>query len=274
AFLALLAEALRNGFRSGEEIEAELGVPTLGLVPQTRRPVEAALRQPRAAFTESVRAMYVALAADPGAAASGLNGGRVLAVTSALPGEGKTTIATALACVLAADGHDVLLVDADLRRPSAHRALGLSAARGLTDVLSGDADLDAMLLGEPGSRLRVLPAGTRQASPVGLLASAEAAGLIAELRRRFDVVILDTPPLLPVADARVLARLADEVVLVLRWGRTRRSAARLALRHLVESGATVAGVLISRVDPRRHATYGYGDAAAYSGASLKYYAAA
>jgi capsular exopolysaccharide synthesis family protein len=248
-------------------------VPALGLVPQTRRPVEAALRQPRAAFTESVRAMYVALAADPGVAASGSRGGRVLAVTSALPGEGKTTIATALACVLAADGHDVVLVDADLRRPSTHRALGLPAVLGLTDVLSGDVDLDATLLDGPGPGLRLLPAGSRRASPVRLLASEEAAGLISELRRRFDVVILDTPPLLPVADARVLARLADEVILVLRWGRTRRSAARLALRHLLESGATVAGVLISRVDLRRHATYGYGDAAACSGASLKYYAA-
>ncbi|MFZ1429553.1 MAG: polysaccharide biosynthesis tyrosine autokinase [Geminicoccaceae bacterium] len=266
-FLALLIETLRNGYRSIEEVESELGVSGLVLIPHTRRPVNSLLRRSRSSFAESLLALAIELGLPVPTAR-----GTVLVVTSPSPGDGKTTLAVSLARIMIMNGKKVLLIDADLRRPSVHATLGIRIDPGLGDVLAGMAALEQAIVPDRASPLDVLPAGMAPQSPIRLLGSDAMASLIERARSYYDLVIIDTPPLLPVADARLLGRLADKVVLVLWWGRTKRGAARLALKYLAQSGAPLTGVVVSRVDIKYHRSYGYSDSAAYSTAALKYYA--
>ena len=153
----------------------------------------------------------------------------------------------------------MLLIDADLRNPSVHAMLRLRASTGLGDILAGTAIFEDAVIQDTRSELQVLPAGKSAANPMALLNSPAMQALMAELRQRFDVIILDTPPLLPVADARLLAGLADQAILTLQWAKTTRSTAKLAARYLSQAGTMIGGVVISQVDPREHASYGYGD---------------
>ncbi len=146
---------------------------------------------------------------------------RTIAVTSALPGEGKTTAAINLALVSAmAVGRRVLLVDCDLRRPKIHTALGLRPEFGLSELLTDRASLDQAICKVEGSALEVLPVRGTPSNPAELLASARMRALLEELARTYELVILDTPPTLALPDAKVVSELVDGVVLVVRADET------------------------------------------------------
>jgi len=176
---------------------------------------------------------------------AGVNGElQVLMVTSADSGEGKTTTACNLAAVMAQAGRRVLLLDADLRRPSVHHSFGLSNRTGLSSLLIREVEVvDAVQEALVG--LDVIPSGPVPPNPAEMLGSVRMQELLIELKGRYEVVIVDTPPLLPVTDAQVLAAAADGVLLVLRSGRVHRDHARRAKTLLEQAGANVVGAVLN-----------------------------
>jgi capsular exopolysaccharide synthesis family protein len=184
---------------------------------------------------------------------------RAVAVTSAVPGEGKSTTACNLAIVFAEAGKRVVLVDADLRRPKLAEYLGVEGALGLTNVLAGQASLDDALQQWGSSGVFVLPSGSIPPNPSELLGSRNMAALVASLRRGFDMVIIDTPPLLPVTDAALAATIVDGTMLVFRCGKTTATQARSAIDALTAVDARVLGCVLNMTPRKGEGTYSYYD---------------
>jgi len=174
---------------------------------------------------------------------------KVILITSALPQEGKTTTSINTAIVLAQKGVRVLLIDADLRRPSIHKTLGMGPKMGLSNVLTGNATIQQATVRSsilPG--LFILPAGTPPPNPAELLASTNMRDVLTELLEQYDHIVVDTPPTLSVTDAVVMSTRADAVVLVIRSGQTTKQALRRSRDLLMQVNARVAGVLLNAVD--------------------------
>ncbi len=173
---------------------------------------------------------------------------KVILVTSALPEEGKTTTSINCAIVLAQKNARVLLIDADLRRPSIHRTMGIAVKPGLSNVLTGGVTLQQAVVRSQVPNLFVLPAGISPPNPAELLASTNMGDVLAELRSQYDHVVIDTPPTLPVTDAVIMSTRADAVILVIRAGRTTKQALRQACETLAQVSAKLSGVLLNAVD--------------------------
>ena len=184
-------------------------------------------------------------------------GSRVFVITSALPGEGKSTTSINLAITLADAGSRVLLVDADLRRPSVSDYLGLEGSVGLTTVLIGKIGREDAVQPWGTSTLHVLPSGQVPPNPSELLGSQSMTALLAELGAAYDVVIIDTAPLLPVTDGAVLAKLTGGAVVVVGAGITHRRQLTEALGALHTAGAKALGVVVNRLAPVERTGYGY-----------------
>jgi capsular exopolysaccharide synthesis family protein len=266
---ALLREALDRGVRSPEQLQRLTGLRVLAAVPRVRRePAGRVLVRPLGALAEALRGLYTALLlADIDRPP------RTILVTSALPGEGKTALACCLARVLARSGSRVLLIDADLRYPRVAPTLKLPAAPGLSDLLTRQCTLDAALQFDPApeldGRLSVLPAG-RASDPGRLLDSERLGALVAELAADYDVVLIDAPPVLAVADPRTLSARVDSTLLAVRWARTPRTSVQRAVTLLREAGAELAGTALVRVDPRHHVREANGPSGAF-GTRRRYY---
>ncbi|NGN65080.1 polysaccharide biosynthesis tyrosine autokinase [Streptomyces sp. A7024] len=183
---------------------------------------------------------------------------RVIVVTSALAGEGKTSTSVSLALSLAEAGLKTCLVDADLRRPRVARTLGLIEDAGLTSVLIGAADIKSTMQGADGGKLRVLAAGPIPPNPAELLSSDRIRNVLRELADEYDVVVVDSPPVLPVADTAGLAPLADGVVMVVRAGHTPADRVRAAHASLTGVGAHLLGGVLNRAVLPKSLGYGYG----------------
>jgi len=181
---------------------------------------------------------------------------RVLVVSSAIPGEGKTTTAVNLGFALAEAGHRVALVEADMRRPRAARYLQLVETVGLSNVLSGAASLDDVLQATGSQSVSVLASGPHPPNPSELLGSSQMKHVLEELRRRFDYVVLDAPPLLPVTDSVVLTNLADGALLVARHGHTKRDQLARAVENLRAIDGRVLGTILNMV-PVKSSGYEY-----------------
>ena len=240
ALLAVLRDLLDTTVRTSTATAEVVGAPTLAVVDEDPDPAGRAesVRQLRTGLT------YLQTPGEPGSRVE------VLVVASALDGEGKTTTVLDLARSLAEAGERVLLVEADLRRPRLAAALGLDAGPGLSEVLSGQADLASPVRASGVDGLDVLPAGSVPPNPAELLGSRRMGDLVANLRRGHDRVLIDAPAVLPVTDAVVTAAHADGVLLLVRWGRTRRAEVAEAVGMLQRGRATVLGGVLTR----RHAT--------------------
>jgi len=261
--LAFLLENLDNTVRTPEQAQIIAALPALGMIPlgskrpssedNSRKLSVAASKEavelvtqsrPQSQMAESYRALRTSLLLSSLGAPP-----KVIMVTSAMPQEGKTTTSINTAIVLAQKGVRVLLVDADLRRPGVHKALGMGSRSGLSNVLTGSADVQQAITRSPLiPSLYVLPAGTPPPNPAELLASANMRDLIETLSSQYDHIVIDTPPTLSVTDAVVLSTRADAVVLVIRSGRTTKQALRRARELLVRVNARVTGVLLNAVD--------------------------
>src|SRR6266516_2913454 len=261
--LAFLLEGIDNTVRTPEQAQALSGLPSLGLIPLgSKNGVEASVRQrlavasskevvelitqsrPQSQMAESYRALRTSLLLTSLGAPP-----KVILITSALPQEGKTTTSINTAIVLAQKGVRVLLIDADLRRPSIHKTLGTGPKTGLSNVLTGNATLQQATVRSsilPG--LFILPAGTPPPNPAELLASSNMKDVLAELREQYDHIVVDTPPALSVTDAVVMSTRADAVVLVIRSSQTTKQALRRSRDLLMQVNARVAGVLLNAVD--------------------------
>jgi polysaccharide biosynthesis transport protein len=292
--LAFLVEYLDTTVKDANEVQAVLRAPALGIVPHA---VPKRNRVPLGRGT-TARARYV----DPAAPGIGLEADPVFAdafrslrtallycspdcvppmfmVTSPQRGDGKTTIAVGLAIMLAQRGAgDVLLVDADLRRPTVHEVLGVVPTPGFANFLAGEAEMSEVVTSTDVSNLYVVPAGRSAANLADLVASPRLGPALRNLAGPFDHVLFDTTPMLGVSDALSLAPHVGGAVMVLRHGHAQREAARRAVQLLATIGTPLLGVVLNRFDPKA-AGAGYrdvdprypprGDAADWSGADTR-----
>lgn len=252
--IAVLREVLDTTIRSAQGLRAVGDIPVLGVIgndPATKRsPLVLDSNRTRSARAEAFRQLrtnlqFVDLERPV----------QVLVVTSSLPEEGKSTTAANVALAFADSGQRVLLLEADLRRPRVAEYLGLEGAVGLTNVLMGQVSLDEVLQTWGESGLTVLPSGTLPPNPSELLGSVWMSELISTLRERFNLIIIDTPPLLPVTDAAVASSLADGAVLVVRYGKTTRHQVGVALRSLKAVDARVLGSVLTMAPTKGTETY-------------------
>jgi len=275
--LAFLLEHLDNGLETARDVEDALGLPhlvSLPLVPSEKGPDgkpfkvhDYLLHKPLSAFSESIRSLRSALQLS-----NVDNPPKVILFTSALPSEGKTTTSTSFARAAAASGLKVIIVDCDLRHPSVHKTFGLAAPElGLVELLAERLDVREILITDEKTDLKILPLAKGSANPPDVLGSSQMKLLLDRLRGEFDLVVLDSAPVLPVSDSRVLSRLADETVFVARWNTTPRDAAQAAIRELRLFDAAIAGVTLVAVDMTKQAKYGYGDTGYYYGKYSRYY---
>jgi Mrp family chromosome partitioning ATPase len=172
---------------------------------------------------------------------------------------------------MAMSGSRTVVVDCDVRRRNINRLLGQEPTVGLMEVLAGKATLDQALVMDSASGAWFLPLARSSFTPKDLFGGAAMSNLLAELKARFEFVLLDTAPVLPVADTRSLAPQADVVVFLTQWRRTPRRAVQAAFELLRSVGADISGVALTQVDVREQARYGYGDAGYYYRAYRKYY---
>jgi capsular exopolysaccharide synthesis family protein len=231
--------------------EATPALPAAGVQPSVRAIV--VLQEPTSVISEAFRSLRTAVLFSTPAAPP-----KVILLTSATSGEGKSVTSLNLAATLAESGSRVLLIDADLRRPTCHRSLGASNARGLSSFLSGQAKLTDVIVTLEKPRLDFLPAGPTPPNPAELVGSARMRDALAELRERYEFVIVDSPPVVPVTDGVVLSREADGVVLVVKGHDTPLELVRRARDQLALANAHVLGAVINNVD------LGWGDLYFYS----------
>lgn len=269
--LAFMVEKLDAGFRSSEQVERTVGLSTLALIPglsflKDGSPERHIVEKPVSLFAEAFRSFRTGLLLSDLTKAP-----KIILLTSCVPGEGKSSDALCLARSAAGAGQKVVLIDADLRRSSIHKMLGVQPRAGVSDVVVGRVALEDTLIKDTQSDLVVLPNVNAPGNPPDILASAGMEQLIQKLAQAFDLVVIDSPPVLAVSDALVLSRYADRTVFIIRWARTPRAAVVTALKQLQAAGAHLSGVVLSRVNIRQHARYGYGDSMYYYRGYKKYY---
>jgi receptor protein-tyrosine kinase len=271
----MLQEQTNSGWRAPGEAGAYLTLPELGAIPRAERRkfhpfgilnsgngklhVErASLEQPFSGVSESFRAT---LASIMSASHNG-DHPHVLVVTSSCPMEGKTTVVSNLGIALAEIGIKVLLIDGDMRRPRLHKVFDQANSWGLSDVLREknaieDLPLGALIKKTAIPHLSLMPSGTGTDNIFGLLCSGRMARLLARFRQEFDYVLVDAPPCLEFADARIMARHAERLLLVVRADETDRKTAQAAVQRLLLDGIQVMGVIFNYWDPTHSDTYDY-----------------
>jgi capsular exopolysaccharide synthesis family protein len=252
---AVLRETLETRIRNEHDVEGVTDVAILGGIvfdPKAQdRPliVHVDPRSPRAESFRTLRTNLQFL--DVGRT------DRSFVITSSIESEGKSTTGANLAIALADAGSRVLLIDADLRRPKVADYMGVEGTVGLTDVLIGRAELDDVIQPWGRAQLFVLPAGHVPPNPSELLGSERMSHFIGEFNRMFDVVIYDTPPLLPVTDAAILAKNVGGAIIVVAAGRTQKNQLRGAIASLQNVGAPVSGLVLTMLPTKGPDAYGY-----------------
>lgn len=270
----MVAEGLDAGLTTAEDVERRLdkaylgGVPLLASIAEGERlsPMDHVVQKPLSAFSEAFRNLRTSIQqsrlGEPV---------KVVALTSSLPGEGKTTTTICLGRAAALQGLKVVIVDCDLRRQTINRMFDEAPSAGLLEVLSGEKTLDQVLTVDPITGASILPLANNVFTPRDVFGSTAMDRLLVELRARFDLVLLDTAPVLPVADTRILASKADVLVFLARWRKTPQDAIEASFRLLETSGAFLAGVVLTQIDMKAQSKYGLGDSGYYYADYKKYY---
>ncbi|MGQ9370030.1 GumC family protein [Azospirillum sp. ST 5-10] len=279
--MVVLAELLENGVMSTDEVKSALNAVPLGLVPKVPGKLASAssraryvVDKPVSAYAESLRSIYTTLQIEQ----QRTGDGKSVMVTSSVPKEGKSTLVVSLARQVAAQGQRVLVIDADLRRPNVENLIG---SRYLIDpkshLLPEDNPLAPVVQEDSASGAHVVAASRLSAmlkemnhTPY-ILRPNVLTSMLATVQQHYDLILIDTPPVVPVADARALAMVVDHCMFVVRWRKTAPRVARYALDQLYDAGARVTGVVLSQVEAKRHSLYGYGDAAVSQRTSYRYY---
>ena len=258
--LALFLDRLDGSFRTRDDLEGASGLSTLALVPKVRgrgrRSADRGLLgDPTSTFAAAVRRLHARLEL----AGSVSHRDRTFMFTSSVPEEGKSAISAAVARLAAHSGRRVILLDCDWQRPVLHRMFGQAASPGLTDLLSGDATPDEVVFHDDRSGAHVMFAGTPGDMPDDAARLRHLPALLQTLSRHYDMVVIDTAPILVGTEASQIAGMVDSVVYVVQWGRTPRQVVMNGLRHMADIGARMGGVVLSQVDARRYRRYGEGD---------------
>jgi polysaccharide biosynthesis transport protein len=261
--LAFFIEHLDDTFKSGDDIERTLGLPLLGIIPEVEEVTSIAdtLAQinddaSRSAMAEAFRSARTALQFSTPEGAP-----KVLGITSSHISEGKTTTSLCLAVNFVQCGYSVLLIDADLRKPSLHRAFEIDNQVGLTNHLAGLSPLSEVIHHTKVDRLFFVPTGPLPPNPAELLQGSKMRDLIEDAKTKFDLVIFDGPPILGLADALILGNAVDRLLLVIRAGTTERSVVKTALKRLRMARVNPIGCILNKLD---HKSLGYGYGYHYS----------
>ena len=264
---SVLGLALAGGFvfvreyfddeiRSPDDIEAKLGLPMLGLIPLAEDTVDDELRDTKSPISEAYHSLVTNLLYST---ANGLP--KSLLLTSAAEGQGKTTTAKALALDLARLGRSVLLIDADLRRPTLHRTIEDHSRLGLTALLAGQADVGSVVVAGPIPNLSYMTALPIPPEPSLLLGGGRLPEILSQVKSRYDVVIVDGPPMLGLSDAALLASHVDGTLIMADASRFHKGAVKSTLRRLRMVGGQVLGVVVTKFNPkhagREYSYYGY-----------------
>ena len=258
--LAFLLEYIQSGVKTATEIEQFFGRPVVGIIPLVQhqkfrsspydRLFHRMVDKPLSQFTEAVHAMRISLelsSANP----------KVILITSALPSEGKSTAAMLLAASSASSGKRTVLLDCDLRQQSTSEAFRSKRQPGLSELLRGTAELMDVITKDMATQTHVIAAGSMVPNAADLMMSQRMRDLIAQLRGKFDYIVMDAPPLLPVVDALALATVADKVLMIVEWGQTPRASISEALKVLRPEAQRVAGIVLNKVDLNQLQGYGY-----------------
>lgn len=255
---------LNPGMFSPEQVEQELGEHVIGVLPKVdgkQMPHEHVIDKQNSGFVESINSLRIALRlSDPDASI------RAIQVTSSVPEEGKTSLAITLGTVLSRTGSRVVVIDGDLRRSSIDRKLALTdETPGLTDYMAAEGDDFApFLVHEERTGLDILRTGAaRFVSASDLFASRRMQQLVENLKSQYDYVLVDAPPVMAVADARVIGQIVDKTLFVVRWDKTPKKVARAALDLLRKADTDIAGIVLQQVDLKRYGRLGYGDSGYY-----------
>ena len=251
--LVFFIDYLDNRVKTPEDVRQFLGRPYLGMLPKVSRSgqkllqIESGVPENFASAIRTIRTSLFFSSAEEGC--------RSVVVTSAEPGEGKSVLACNLATSIAQSGQRTLLVDADLRRPRVHEYRQQKREPGLSDMVVGQSAGEATIRKSDSEGLWLLTAGTESPNPTELLASRRFGSFLASQDKKFDWIVFDTPPVMPIADATIIAHGADHVVFVVDAEATNRRTAATALERLTESGARVVGVVLNKVDLDGHPYY-------------------
>ncbi|MEY2942881.1 MAG: hypothetical protein RLY97_895 [Pseudomonadota bacterium] len=255
AVTVFLKDQFDDSIRVPEDIESKLGLPLLGVVPRSHEgEPDDALSDPKSPISEAYNSLRGSLLYST---SEGLP--RVMLITSAQQSEGKTTTSYATANGFARMGKKVVLIDADLRRPSLHRRIGYDNERGLSTLLTTQDPMQSVWQASGQNNLTLIPSGPVPPSPTELLSSTRLEEILQELAATFDVVIIDSPPILGLADSPMMSALVDGVIFVVEADRSRRGALKTALRRLRSMRPILLGAVLTKFDPlkagNRYSTY-------------------
>ena len=261
--LVFLIQALTSGLMGPDQVERELGLSLIGLIPQVKgvKPFDYILKKPHSSYGESLNSLRTSLIlSGPDEAI------KTLQITSSIPEEGKSTLALSFGRLLAMSGKKVVLVDSDLRRASLEKKMNFPEnLAGLTDlVMSKGDDVSDFLIKDEKSGLMMMPKGkAKYVNASDILSSHRMEAIVAFLRQKFDYVLFDTPPVMAVSDAKILGRLVDKTIFVVRWDKTPKKVVQAALKQLQTHDVDIAGCVLQQVNLKRCGQYGYGDSGYY-----------
>ena len=255
--LVMLRNMMRVNLRTPEELEAATGLAVMGTIPKVRSALPIAMadylaRKPASGLAEAIRNLRTAIQLSDIDARP-----QVIMVTSSLPGEGKTSMAISLAQSWARSGKKVLLLDCDLRRGSIQKQFDIEGGAGLIAVLSGNAPFEEAVVSDEDTGIDILIADSAQVTGVDVFGSKSFDAFLKSMQRVYDFIILDTPPVLAIPDARVIGQLADAVLYLVKWNATTRKMVRSGLDQLHQVNVHVSGLALTQTDPKRMHRYGY-----------------
>ncbi len=255
---AFIREFMDDSVKDVNDLERQTRLPVLGIIPvaaesDPKKLAQLVLNAPKSTLAESFRSLRTTIRFKLRES----NGPGILFITSARANEGKTTVAMNLASTAAHSGNRVLLIDADLRNPSVHRLIGAKETQGLVSYLSGETGMDSLTQSSNVPNLDVILAGTPPHDPSELLAHPRMEALLKAASNNYEIIIMDGPPILGLADAMILSSLATLTVLTVDAGNTRTPTIINALKRLQQSGASVSGILLNQV--KDAGRFGYGE---------------
>lgn len=260
-FTAVLFEMFEKGVSSSEDIERFIGLPMLTTVPNVPRKnwfkettadqlSQYMLNKNRSAFTEAVRTIFHTLFRT-----ARRDGALTVAFTSALPGEGKTTLTHCVAMMAASQSQRVLIIDGDLHRHTLSAAVAPKAETGLMEVIQGKVTPAEAIIQLDDNHLSILPVSRQPSDPNIAITREDCERLFTSLKAHYDLIVIDCPPALPVLEARIIGAAADVLVFAARWRKTHRKAVAKSIQLLNAEGANILGVAITRADLRTQALY-------------------